>query len=398
MLNPLQQCLADAPRHGIVRHDLARMGACSTGALGTHMRQCDHCHHTIMLPNACRERSCPFCRQRERAEWVRAREAELPPTGYFHVVFTIPAELRRFAIDHPSVFYGILMDCVRNAILDICGDPRHLGVVPAVFAVLHTWNQRMQLHPHVHAVISAGGLTSDGTWKHASTVGRKSFLVPQPVLRARFQTLLINAILRAFDQHQWSQLPSEWQERHALRHALIALRRRKWGIHLERPLNGPQALVRYLARYVNRVAIAPQRVIAYDGEMVTFTWQDRRHGNRECHEVLPAPRFLQRFIRHLPPRRFVRIRFWGLLAHRVKAQCAQRMQKILNHKNQQESTINPIPAAYSNHAIGPVPDAPLSGFPCPVCQVGFLRFAGGRTEAPAAEPPAPMSLESIQTG
>jgi len=376
-MNPLQRCLADAGSHGVAHRTFRDMGACATGELGSHRRVCDHCGTVDTVPNACRSRACPFCRQRERGEWVRAREKDLPPVGYFHAVFTVAAQLRCLAAADPAVFYRILMDAARRALLDICSDPKHLGVTPVAFAVLHTWNQRLHLHPHVHAVVSAGGLDPGGQWVHAGDTRRKAFLVPRKVLLERFKTVLIHGLLDAHANGEWTELPTEWRERHAFKHALVGLRKRKWSLHLERPLAGPQALVRYLARYVNRVAIDPKRVIGYDGKTVRFTWQDRADGNRRRVEELPAAEFLRRFRRHLPPRRFVRIRFWGLLAHRVRRRMIPAARAAI------------AKAAPPRHDV--VVDTPPppgddgenhGGFVCPACGIGRMCYDGGRTAAP----------------
>ena len=376
-MNPLQRCLADASDHGFGNPAFRAMGDCATGALGTHQRVCDHCGKVDTVPNACRSRACPFCRQRERGEWVRAREKELPPVGYFHTVFTVAAQLRQLAAADPAVFYRVLMDAARRSLLDICGDPKHLGVTPVAFAVLHTWNQRLHLHPHVHVVVSAGGLDPDGKWIHAGDTRRKAFLVPQRVLLERFKTLLIHGLMDAHARNEWTDLPSEWCERHAFKHALIGLRKRKWSMHLERPLAGPAALVRYLARYVNRVAIDPKRVVGYDGDTVRFTWQDRADGNRRRVESLPAADFLRRFRRHLPPRRFVRIRFWGLLAHRVR----RRMLPVAR-----TAIADAAPPRHGVIQAGlpePADDAKnTGGFICRDCGIGRMCYNGGRTPKP----------------
>lgn len=376
-MNPLQHCLAEAGKHGVPHPAFRTMGACATGELGTHQRVCDHCRRLDTVPNACRSRACPFCRQRERGEWVRAREQDLPPVGYFHVVFTVAAQLRRLAATDPAVFHRVLMGATRSALGDICRDPKHLGVIPVAFAVLHTWNQRLHLHPHVHVVVSAGGLAPDGRWIHAGDTRRKAFLVPRRVLVERFKTVLIHGLLDAHAQGEWSDLPPEWRERHAFKRALIGLRKRKWSLHMERPLDGPAALVRYLARYVNRVAIDPKRVVDYDGESIRFTWQDRTDGNRRRVEDLPAADFLRRFRRHLPPRRFVRIRFWGILAHRVRRQMLPRARAAI------------ADAAPPRHALVPAGPTPptedrqhTGGFVCRACGIGRMGYDGRRTAAP----------------
>ncbi len=382
-MTPLQSCLANAPRHGIHHHRLVRMGACATGQLGVHERRCDHCDNAQIVPNACRERACPFCRQRERGEWVRLTESLLPPVPYFHIVFTVPAQFRVFARHDPAMFHGLLMNSARQALLDICQDPRHLGATPAAFAVLHTWNQRLHLHPHVHVVVSAGGLSDDGRWLYAGSTRKKAFLVPQRVLRAHFQTLLINGMLAKFDEQAWHRLPDGIEARHQLRSWLIALKRVSWNIHLERPLSGPQALVRYLASYVNRIAIDPRRVTAYDGETVTFTWSDRRHGAIRRNDCIPAADFLRRFRQHLPPRGFVRIRYWGLMAHRTRKTQLPIARRAITTVPVPPSL--PQPTAHTDqgeaHAV--------AGMRCPSCGIGMLIVIGCRRQAPAQPPAEP---------
>lgn len=378
-MSPLQEVLADASRHGIDRIDIVKMGQCATGALGTHQRRCDSCDHTLVVPNACRSRACPFCRQRERGEWVRAIERDLPPVAYFHVVITVPEQLRPLAAAEPRLFYTIFMQSCKDALLDICGDPQHLGVTPVAFAVLHTWNQRLHLHPHVHMVVSAGGMTREGTWKHAGETRKNAFLVPQRVLMGRFKTLMINGLLLAHQQGKWKRLDQKFHQYHAFRHFLIGLGYRSWNVHLDRPLAGPDALVRYLARYVNRVAIAPERVIAYDGTTVSFTWTDRKDNHKKKIETIPAAEFLKRFCRHIPAKGFVRIRFWGLLSNRKKKLLSEVRSAILRaplSKNLPQRT-NPIPnqnESSSHQSIDPTL--------CPNCGIGHYQYDGHRISPP----------------
>lgn len=329
MTTALKQVIGAAATHG--HHDprLQLYAACGSGALGYHQRCCRSCDARALVPNACRSRACPFCCNRERAEWVRAQESALPAVPYFHVVFTVPSELRACAASDPKATYQCLMDAVRQALLTICADERHLGVTPIAFAVLHTWDQRLQLHPHVHVVVSAGGLTPEGTWRWAGSTRRKAFLVPLKVLRAHFRTVLLRKLAHCYA----SEAPLGWRERWpsvtVFSAFLAPLHRMTWCVHLERPLGGPQALIRYLARYVNRVAVAPQRITAYDGQRVHVAWRDRRQGNLPRVEILPAATFLQRFRQHIPPKGLVRLRYWGLLAHRQRAQHLERCATAL---------------------------------------------------------------------
>lgn len=374
MMTALKQVICAANAHG--HHDprLQLYAACGSGTLGYHQRCCTTCEATALVPNACRSRACPFCCNRERAEWVHAQEAALPTVPYFHVVFTVPSELRAAAASDPKATYRCLMDAVRQALLTICADERHLGVTPIAFAVLHTWDQRLQLHPHVHVVVSAGGLTPAGDWRWAGSTRRKAFLVPLNVLRAHFRTVLLQKLAHCYAR----EAPPGWRERWTTVETFAAflapLRRITWCVHLERPLGGPQALIRYLARYVNRVAIAPQRVTAYDGQQVHLTWRDRRNGNQPRVDILPAATFLQRFRQHIPPKGFVRLRYWGLMAHRQRAQHLERCAKALAQA--------PPPPANLPRLLGPPSTTPdpartpiISGLRCTHCG-GIMNYAG----------------------
>lgn len=373
MSSILQSVFRDASSLRCTDSRIALMARCGSGELGHHRRTCDTCGEEDWIPNACRCRACPFCRAREIAEWVRTTEATLPQVPYFHVVFTVPGELRVIARTLPAMFNNILMDAVRESILDICGDLRHLGATPLMFAVLHTWNQRMHLHPHVHVVISAGGLTPDGAWKWPGGNRQKGFLVPHRILRARFQTLLINKLLAKYDSGDYPDLAKRWTSRSAFKHFLLELRKKSWSLHMKRPLRGPAAIVRYLAKYVNRIAISDSRVIGYDGENVTFTWQDRANGNRTLHEVISAKEFVERFRQHLPPKRFIRIRFWGLLAHRKR-------QKTLKQVAQALEVAPPVPdslPAITRQAPETSENQEIRKGPaCKKCETGTMIFSG----------------------
>jgi hypothetical protein len=239
-----------------------------------------------------------------------------------------------------------------------------------MFAVLHTWNQRLHLHPHVHVVISAGGLTSEGTWKWPGGNRQQGFLVPHRILRARFQTILINTLLANYDSGQYPDLAKHWSCRSTFKHFLLELKKKSWSLHMKRPLSGPAAVVRYLARYVNRIAISDSRIIAYNDGDVTFTWQDRTSGNQTKHEVLSAKEFLDRFRQHLPPKRFIRIRFWGLLAHRKRQHALQQVAEALETAPPAPDSLPAITKQQpETHEI-------RKGPPCKKCETGTMLFQG----------------------
>lgn len=384
MKTALKHLITDAPQHGHTDSRLQLYAACGTGLLGTHQRHCSGCDSIQCIPNACRSRACPFCCNRERGEWVRAQECALPAIPYFHVVFTVPSELRACAAADPKATYRCLMDAVRQSLLTICGDERHLGVTPIAFAVLHTWDQRLHLHPHVHVVVSAGGLDGNGSWRWAGSTRRKAFLVPLKVLRAHYRTVFLRKLQRCYEDAASSPWRRVWPTAAAFATYLAPLRRKAWCVHLERPLGGPQAVIRYLARYVNRVAVAPQRVIAYDGHRVQLAWRDRRHGNQPRIETLSATEFLRRFRQHIPPKGLVRIRYWGLLAHRHRDHHLQRCVLALRRAQ-------PPPANLPRIIINPAPTTPMTpiGLCCPHCGAPLIYAGQHRRRGDALPEPFP---------
>lgn len=368
-MTPLQRVMRDAPAHGIWDSRLHLFGQCATGELGAHLRCCDHCGVRDAVPNACRSRSCPFCRSAERAAWVQQQESLLPAVPYFHAVFTVPQELRRFGRADATTFHRILFDAARESLLRICGDPKHLGVSPVALAVQHTWKQDLNYHPHVHVLVSAGGLTPEGEWRYSGETRKRGFLVPVKVLRAHYRTVLIRHLVRAFKAGYFQNL---FLNAATLARFLgaVAFGKKNWNIDLKRPLSGPAAVVRYFARYVNRVAIAPSRVTNYDGDNVRFTWEDRAHGCIQRTAELPAAQFLRRFRQHLPAKGFVRIRSWGLLAHRVRKAMLARVIEALKDavlpKNLPVVTL-PTPEKTAESAVS-------SRMRCPHCKIGHFIY------------------------
>ena len=293
------------------------IGACRTAALGTQVQQCDHCGHQEIAYRSCRNRHCPKCHSRTRDEWLRDRAAEVLPVPYCHVVFTLPHELAPLAFQNPRVVYGILFRAVAESLLEMAADPKRLGARIGFLAVLHTWSQRLEHHPHVHCVVPAGGLSPDHTrWIKP----RYRFFLPVKVLGRVFRGKFVAALPRAFADGQrgfHGNLTLLAQPK-AFSAWLRPLFRHDWVVYAKRPFGGPEHVLRYLGSYTHRVAISNHRLVSFADEKVTFRWRDSAHKNKKRLMTLPVEEFLRRFLLHLLPKRFVRIRHFGFLATRQR--------------------------------------------------------------------------------
>lgn len=310
------------------RRVLRALVQCRTAALGGHRDRCDQCMQPGFSYNSCRDRHCPKCLTAARNEWVAAREQELLPVGYVHVVFTMPEVLARLALVNKRVVYDLLFRAAAATLLQVAANPKRLGAAIGGLMVLHTWGQRLQHHPHVHCVVPAGGLSPDGAcWIHA----RPTFFLPVPVLRQVFRGKLVAGLREAFHQGRLS-LPGALQPlatAPAFRAFLRSLYRQAWVVYAKPPFGRPAHVLHYLARYTHRVAISNHRLVAVTDEAVSFRWKDYRHGSQVRTLTLEADEFLRRFLLHVLPKRFVRIRYFGVLAPRCRtvalAQCRQAL-------------------------------------------------------------------------
>ena len=276
---------------------------CRTAALGGHRDHCTGCGHTTRISyNSCRNRHCPRCQGNARRRWLQARERELLPTRYVHAVFTLPRELAPLALQNKRLIYNLLFHSSAETLLEVARDPRHLGAEIGFFSVLHSWNQRLQFHPHIHCVIAAGGLAPD----HSSWISaRRSFFLPIGVLsrvfRGKFVAGLRNAFHRGELQFHGSLLPLA--QPRAFAAWLRVLFRHDWVVYSKRPFGGPEHVLRYLGAYTHRVAISNSRLVALSDGNVTFRWRDSAHGNKKRLMTLDVEEFLRRFLLHLlPPR------------------------------------------------------------------------------------------------
>jgi len=298
---------------------LLAIARCRTAALGGHIDECTRCGHRATISyNSCRNRHCPKCQTGARERWIEARRRELLPSPYVHVVFTLPPQLASLALQNKKVIYGLLLRASAETLLEVARNPRHLGAEIGFFSVLHTWNQKLQLHPHVHCVVPAGGLSLDHTrWIRS----RPRFFLPIQVLRRVFRGKFVASLKSAFQHGQlhFSGDLALLAQRKVFVAWLRPLFRKDWIVYSKPPFGGPDYVLQYLGRYTHRVAISNHRLVSLADGQVTFRWRDSAHNNEQKLMSLSLDEFLRRFLLHLLPKGFVRIRHFGFLANRRRS-------------------------------------------------------------------------------
>src|SRR5712664_1074147 len=297
---------------------LLAIARCRTAALGGHLDECTRCGHRAISFNSCRDRHCPKCQTAARDRWIAARQKELLPTRYLHIVFTLPGRLAPLVLQNKKVLYGLLFRTSAETLLEVARDPQHLGAEIGFFSVLHSWSQKLELHPHVHCVVPAGGLSADHT---RLIKPRYDFFLPVEVLSRVFRGKFHEALKRAFRDgkltfHGDLKLLAQPKTFAAW---LRPPFRKDWVVYAKRPFGGPEHVLRYLGRYTHRVAISNRRLVWFADGTVTFRWRDSAHSNEQKLMTLSLDEFLRRFLLHLLPEGFVRIRNFGFLANRKRA-------------------------------------------------------------------------------
>jgi hypothetical protein len=309
---------------------MAAIEACRTAALGGHVNGCEECGHIRIAYNSCRNRHCPKCQGAAARAWLAAREVDLLPVGYFHVVFTLPAEIADIAFHNKALVYDLLFRVASQTMMTIAADPKHLGARIGITAVLHTWGSAMTHHPHVHMIVPGGGIALDGSRWISS---RPAFLLPVRVLGKLFRRLFLARLIALHDAGRlafFGTMACLADRRAFLRH-LAPARKKRWVVYAKAPFAGPQAVLAYLARYTHRVAISNRRLIALDERGVTFRYKDYRRDGAERYATmtLSAEEFIRRFLLHVLPRGFHRIRHYGLLAASSRKASLARAREIL---------------------------------------------------------------------
>ena len=302
---------------------------CRTAALGGHTLKCDDCGHRQSAYNSCRNRHCPKCQALDQQQWLAARRRELLPIGYFHVGFTIPGQLRPLALRNQTVVYNILFRAASETLLQLGRQQRHLGAELGIIAVLHTWSQTLIDHPHLHCIVTGGGLSTDGQrWISAPS----NYLLPYDVLHEVFQGKFLDFLQQAYDAGQLDLSGQLWplRDRVAFKNLKSKCYSLDWVLYLDPPKDQVGHLVDYLARYTHRVAISNDRILKLEDDHVTFSYLDRQDGNKRKLMTLHAFEFIRRFLLHILPEGFVKIRHYGLLSNRTRQQNLQRCRELLD--------------------------------------------------------------------
>jgi hypothetical protein len=354
-----------SPTQAVALHAIAR---CRTAALGGHVEACEACGARQVAYNSCRNRNCPKCQGGERAKWLAAQHAALLPVEYFHIVFTLPRALNALVRVNPRRLYALLFRAAAATLQCFAHDPRHLGAELGVTAVLHTWGQNLSQHVHVHCVVTGGGLTPDGQhWVSA----RPGFLFPVRALSTVFRGKFLAGLrqLRARNALRFAGATAPLAGDHAWRAWLRELRTRNWVVYAKPPFGGPERVLKYLSRYTHRIAIANHRLVSIADGVVRFLWRDYAHHSHVKVMALPAEEFLRRFLLHVVPSGFVRIRHFGLLANRHRTAKLARCRRLLVPPPEVE--FDPCDSAAPS---GEASDSAAEPKRCPVCGGGPIRI------------------------
>jgi hypothetical protein len=351
------------------RRVLQAIEDCRTAALGGHVEQCDSCQHQRIAYNSCANRHCPKCQSLARAQWIEDRQSQLLPVEYFHVVFTLPEEIAAIAFQNKAIVYDLLFRATAQTLTTIAADPKHLGARIGFFAVLHTWGQSLQHHPHAHCVVPGGGLSPDGQrWISC----RPGFLLPVRVLSRFFRRCFLEMLEKLFGAGQLRFCSSleALRGREAFQRYLAPLRVKEWVVYSKAPFAGPQQVLDYVGRYTHRVAISNNRLLDIKEGQVTFCWKDYRDENQQKVMTLQADEFIRRFLLHVLPPGFQRIRYYGLLGNRHREENLSRCRQLLGMDTTNTAAAEtPTPTDYRDRYEA------LTGISlhqCPACREGRM--------------------------
>jgi hypothetical protein len=309
---------------------------CRTAQLGGHLDQCDHCGTVRISYNSCRNRHCPKCQCLEKERWLEARQKDLLPTSYFHVVFTLPEGLRPLALRNQKVVYSLLFKAVSETLTELARDSKHLGAEIGFMAILHTWSQTLIDHPHLHCLVTGGGLSLDGKrWLRSS----KEFFIPVKVLSSLFRGKFLDGLKKLYEAEEL-KFPGQIEELKdppAFKRFLTNLYHQAWVVYCKPPLKHPEKVVDYLGRYTHRVALSNDRLVKMEDNKVTFRWRDSADNDKIKWLTLEAFEFIRRFLLHVLPNQFVKIRYYGILSHRSRKGKLLRCKKLLGVLISEES-------------------------------------------------------------
>lgn len=347
------------------RRVLKDLAQCRTAALGGHIEECDHCGQQRIAYNSCRNRHCPKCQALARARWMADRAKELLAVEYFHVVFTLPAALAPLGLHNPRVVYKLLFQAAAQSMLQVAADPKHLGADLGFLTVLHTWGQNLHLHPHLHCVVPGGGIAPDlSRWVSC----RPGFFLPVRVLSRLFRGKFLASLAKVFQQQRLRlQGPLHaLAEGNAFEKLLDELRVKEWVVYAKPPFGGPEQVLKYLARYTHRVAISNHRLVKMEDDKVFFHYKDYADDHATKIMSLDALEFIRRFLQHVVPSGFMRIRHFGFLAHRCRADKLQLCRQLI------QSTATSLPTPDEASPPETVAELPAERHRCPDCGRGRM--------------------------
>ena len=369
------------------RRVMSAIERCRTAALGGHVEACDHCSHRRIAYNSCRNRHCPKCQSLASAHWRDARRADVLPVQYFHVVFTLPEEIAAIAYQNKAVVYSLLFRATAETLRTIAADPKRLGAEIGFIAVLHTWGQTLQYHPHVHCLVPGGGLSLDGQrWISC----RRGFFLPVRVLSRFFRTCFLTLLQEAFDQRRLQFFSTLTPLAHADQFAayLASVRTTEWVVYAKPPFGGPEQVLDYLGRYTHRVAIANHRLVTIDNGQISFHWRDYHHHQQRKRMTLSADEFLRRVLLHVVPQGVHRVRHYGFLSNRWRvakvAQCRRLCGSV--------SAMAVAPPLSKDYRLVYAHLTGHSLVRCPVCQQGVMHWI--EVLAPTPIRPCPVRRDS----
>ena len=335
--------------------------SCRTSILGAHVFRCDNCEHLEISYNSCRNRHCPKCQYLTRARWILQRDRELLPVHYFHIVFTIPNIFKQIALRNKKEVYSILFKAASQTMKKVAANPDNLGALTGFFTILHTWDQKLKFHPHIHCVVPGGGFSFDkSTWIKSSN----NYFVNVKKLSLVFRGIFLHLLERAYNDGKIKT----FSDRDNFKMMLIKSCSTEWVVYSKPPFKGPFWVMRYLARYTNRTAISNERLVCMNNNTVTFSYRDRRKGYSLEYETLPALTFMKRFLNHVLPSRFVRIRYFGFLGNPKRLENITLARKLLNGPDYKKDT-KPIPDDWVELMVL------LTGYDptvCPECIIGHM--------------------------
>lgn len=326
---------------------------CRTEIMGERVEKCDHCGHEIRLFNSCRNRNCPNCQGTQAFKWLRKRLDEALPVNYFHGVFTIPQELKHLFLYNKVLCLKILFKSASRTLQQVAKKNHKIKI--GFISILHTWDQQLNFHPHIHCVIAGGGLNQDKTkWIE---IKNKNYLLPKKILSKVFRGKVLFYLNKAFRNNKIKIDRNEFV-------SLCSISAKKdWGVYLKRSMGGVEQVLKYLSLYTHRIAISNHRIKNYDGKIVTFTYRDRKDQNKQKILSLPADLFIRRFILHIVPKRFVKIRFYGFMVNRLRKKIIPICKEFIAIASKSiENILPPLSALFTEYST------------CPICKKGLMKI------------------------